>query len=276
MIMSILLLARATGVTFADDPMTQLTRNGEPVEATYIQHPVISQIVDGGVPGIPWMAVARLDRHRPHPRARREHRVQRLPGARLDPGARRLPAPPAAHPRRPAGVLATGSSRWPLAAIALIIAFNAEVTRLHPALHRRRLRCVLGEQLRHDPSLDTTPAHRDWIRPKRTKNAAQPGDQHDRGITVTGIVLVVVLITKFVREHLDRDHRHARADLLCDEGSASALRVRTMRPSSLVGRRVRPRVAEPGARDRSGVPSAPPHAGEQAYARASRPQLLES
>ena len=43
-------------------------------------------------------------RHRADPGAGRQHRVQRLPGARLDPGPGRLPAPPAAHPRRPAGV----------------------------------------------------------------------------------------------------------------------------------------------------------------------------
>ena len=39
------------------------------------------------------------------PGAGRQHRLQRLPGARLDPVAGPLPAPPAAHPRRPAGVL---------------------------------------------------------------------------------------------------------------------------------------------------------------------------
>ena len=39
-----------------------------------------------------------------HPRARGQHRVQRLPDARLTARPRRLPAPPARQPRRPAGV----------------------------------------------------------------------------------------------------------------------------------------------------------------------------
>ena len=39
-----------------------------------------------------------------HPRPCRQHRLQRLPGARLDPRPAQLPAPPVAHPRRPAGV----------------------------------------------------------------------------------------------------------------------------------------------------------------------------
>lgn len=42
MIMSILLLSRATGVVFADDPQTQLLDNGVPVGESYVQHPVIS------------------------------------------------------------------------------------------------------------------------------------------------------------------------------------------------------------------------------------------
>ena len=39
------------------------------------------------------------------PAARRQHRVRRLPADRLDPRPRRLPAPPAPQPGRPAGVL---------------------------------------------------------------------------------------------------------------------------------------------------------------------------
>ena len=39
------------------------------------------------------------DHDRVDPRARGQHRLQRLPGAGVDSGSRRLPAPPAAHPR---------------------------------------------------------------------------------------------------------------------------------------------------------------------------------
>ena len=48
----------------------------------------------------------------------------------LAPGARRVPATAAREPRRPAGVLATGSSSCALVAALLIVAFDANVTRL--------------------------------------------------------------------------------------------------------------------------------------------------
>ena len=55
--------------------------------------------VQGGVLRLPGRRGARLHRHRTDPHPRREHGVQRLPGARLDPRPRRLPPAPAAHPR---------------------------------------------------------------------------------------------------------------------------------------------------------------------------------
>ena len=44
-------------------------------------------------------------RHVRHPDPRRQHRLRRLPPAVVDHRPRRLPAPPARQPRRPAGVL---------------------------------------------------------------------------------------------------------------------------------------------------------------------------
>ncbi len=44
MVMSILLLAQATGVKYVDDPEHQLLRDGVPVGQGYEQHPVISQL----------------------------------------------------------------------------------------------------------------------------------------------------------------------------------------------------------------------------------------
>ncbi len=60
------------------------------------------------------------DRHgdRADPGAGGQHRVQRVPGAGIGPGAAQLPAAPIAHPRRPVGVLQRnpvpvgGGSRW--------------------------------------------------------------------------------------------------------------------------------------------------------------------
>ena len=72
---------------------------------SYVQHPVISQLSSAVFQSAPVDGGLRRHRHRPHPRARGQHGVQRLPRARLDPRARRVPAAAAAHPRRPAGVL---------------------------------------------------------------------------------------------------------------------------------------------------------------------------
>ncbi len=48
-----------------------------------------------------------------------------------------------------------------LAAIAFVVAFQAEVTAADPALHRRRVRVVHAEPDRHGAALDPVPAHRD-------------------------------------------------------------------------------------------------------------------
>ena len=88
------------------------------------------------------------------PGAGRQHRVQRLPGARLDPGPGRLPAPPAAHPRRPAGLQQRHHRCWPASPIVLIVAFDARGHRADPALHRRRVRLVHAQPDRHGPALD--------------------------------------------------------------------------------------------------------------------------
>ena len=68
--------------------------------------------------------------HGGDPDPRRQHRLQRLPGALLAARARQLPAAPARQPRRPARVLERDRrcSRW--SRRLLIVAFDADVTRL--------------------------------------------------------------------------------------------------------------------------------------------------
>src|SRR4029077_12919811 len=85
------------------------------------------------------------------PGARRQHGLQRLPRARLDPRAGPLPAAPAAHPGRPAGrspphpprqrqlhtrgdvlPFSTGILILAAFAVVLVLGFQAEVTRLIP------------------------------------------------------------------------------------------------------------------------------------------------
>ncbi len=53
MVVSILLLAQATGVRFVEDPSTQLTLNGGPIPADYAQHPTIGQLAATVFEGFP-------------------------------------------------------------------------------------------------------------------------------------------------------------------------------------------------------------------------------
>ncbi len=119
-----------------------------------------------GVPRLPARALPDRRRHRADPGAGRQHRVQRLPGAGLDPGAGPLPAAPAAHPRRPAGVL----QRHPVPGVRGDRVRRRVPGRGHradPALHRRRVRLVHAQPDRHGPALDAAAAHRD--RPGRAR-----------------------------------------------------------------------------------------------------------
>ena len=68
--------------------------------------------------------------HRGDPGPRREHRVQRLPGARLAARPRQLPAAPARATAATGSCSRTGSCCWAPSPSLLIVAFDAEVTRL--------------------------------------------------------------------------------------------------------------------------------------------------
>ena len=84
-------------------PRPSCYANGAPVGEDYTQKTGHRPARRRGVLGNFSPGFYLVDRRdRADPGAGREHRVQRLPGARLDPGPGRLPAPPAAHPRRPA------------------------------------------------------------------------------------------------------------------------------------------------------------------------------
>lgn len=52
-LMAILLLARATGVRYVEDPASQLLRDGVPVGEDYVQHPVLGQLADAVFEGAP-------------------------------------------------------------------------------------------------------------------------------------------------------------------------------------------------------------------------------
>ncbi|CAA9314232.1 MAG: Uncharacterized amino acid permease, GabP family, partial [uncultured Nocardioidaceae bacterium] len=115
---------------------------------------------------------------RRHPPGRGQHRVQRLPGARLDAGQGRFPAASARRPWGPAGL--QQRDRHPR---AVRDAAHRGLRRRghppHPALHRRGLRLLHAQPARHDAALDAPPAHRDQSR-RAAPDAPLPGDQRVR------------------------------------------------------------------------------------------------
>ena len=106
MMMSVIVLANQMGLKYVDphdlDRLTDRRRSRCPRD--YDQHTVIAQIAravfDDFSPGL----LLRRHRHRRDPGAGRQHRLQRVPGARLDP-RRGRPRPAGARlARRPAGL----------------------------------------------------------------------------------------------------------------------------------------------------------------------------
>ena len=95
MFMGLIALASLTGVRIAEDPATQIVDRPARLPAA---HPGRAAR-RGGVRGVPSGVGVRHRGDRADPGAGRQHRVQRVPGARLDPVPGRLPAAPAAHPR---------------------------------------------------------------------------------------------------------------------------------------------------------------------------------
>ena len=145
--------------------------------AGYIQHPTISQLAetifgDASIPFYIVVAATGTD-----PGLCQQHRLQRLPGAGLHPGRRRLPAAADAHPRRPAGL----QQRHPRPGGGRAGPDPLVRRRRHPAdpaLHRGGLRILHGQPAGHDPALE--PAAADH--PDRPVAAAHPqvpdGEQH--------------------------------------------------------------------------------------------------
>lgn len=272
MIMSILLLSRATGVMFADDPMTQLTRDGVPVEETYVQHPVISQLSTAVFHNFPWMAVI----------------VSVVTGLILVLAANTafngFPVlgsilakdgylPRQLHTRGDRLAFSNGIVTLALAAIALIIAFDAEVTRLIQLY-------IVGVFVSFTVSQFGMIKH--WTRHLRTEADPAVRAQMKRsrvinsvGFAMTATVLVIVLVTKFTHgayiaiiamfvvfvlmQSIHRHYAQVRAELAlgADAASARALPSR-VHAIVLVSHLHRPTMRA------------------LAYARASRPQILEA
>ncbi len=146
-------------------------------------------------------------RHRPDPDPGREHRLQRLPAAGLDPGPAPLPAPPTAHPRRPAGLLQRhrrpGGGRRRA---------DLRVRRLrhppHPPLHPGRVHLLHALPDRHGPALEPGPAHR--ARPgARRRHPPRPRPSTPSAPCSPAWCWSIVLATKFTQGAYLAVHRRA-------------------------------------------------------------------
>ncbi len=113
-----------------------------------------------GLPRLPDRALSDRRRHGVDPGAGRQHRLQRISRAGIDSGPGPFPAPAAAHPRRPAGVLQRHSVPG-VRRCRVRRGVPRRGDRAHPALHRRGVRVVHAEPDRHGAALDPAVAHRD-------------------------------------------------------------------------------------------------------------------
>ena len=133
---------------------------------------------------------------RADPGAGREHRVQRLPGAGLDPRPGPVHAAADAQPRRPAGVQ---QRHRPAGAVRrrADLRLRRAVDQADPAVHRRGVRLVHVQPGRAWSGTGTGCCARRPTGPSGAPRTAAGRSARSRFVT-TGTVLVVVLVTKFL------------------------------------------------------------------------------
>ena len=195
MVVSVVTLANVMKVRFAQDPATQLLRDGVPVGGSYHQDPVIGQLAKGIFdhfsPGFYLVAAATgvilvLA-------ANTAFNGFPVLGSIL---ARDGYLPRQLHTRGDRLAFSNGIIILAGFAIVLIVAFNAEVTRLIQLY-------IVGVFVSF--TISQTGMVRHWTRLLRDEQ--DPGNRarmirsrviNTIGLTLTGIVLVIVLITKFL------------------------------------------------------------------------------
>ena len=271
-ILSILVLARATGVHYVEDPASQLLRDGVPVGEEYVQHPVIGQLAETVFAGYPviFVGIAVVTGLILVLAANTAFNGFPVLGSIL---AKDGFLPRQLHTRGDRLAFSNGIVTLALAAVALIWAFDAQVTRLIQLY-------ILGVFVSF--TLSQLGMVRHWTRELRTEPdpAGRRRMQRSRiinsvGFGMTSVVLVLVLVTKFalgawiaivamavvfalmkaIRRHYDQ----VRAELALGEDPAAA-RALPSRVHALV---LVSRLHKPTMR-------------AIAYARASRPQVLEA
>ncbi len=272
MMLSILLLARATHLQLADDPADQLVSGGTPVGPSYVQHPVISQLSAAvfGSGGFMYVVIAIVTGLILVLAANTAFNGFPVLGSVL---ARDGFLPRQLHTRGDRLAFSNGIVTLAAGAIVLIWAFHAQVT------HLIQLYIVgvfvsftlsqLGMTRHWTRELTATqdPARRAAMRRSRVINAF--------GFCLTAVVLVVVLVTKFVRgawiailammcvfvvmKAINRHYARVRKELaLGDDLTEVRALPSRVHAIVLVSRLHRPTVRA------------------LAYARASRPQELEA
>ena len=175
MMLSIIVLAKISGLRFAENVSEQLLLNGEHGEATkagvqfpngetYVQDPVIGQLAKSIFDNLPLMAAVVTTVTGLILVLAANTAFNGFPVLGLDPRPGPLPAPPDAHPGRPARLQQRHRDPGRLRDRA-----HRRLRRrgdaADPALHRRCLRLVHVEPDRHGPALD--PAARDRAGPGR-------------------------------------------------------------------------------------------------------------
>ncbi|MET7282652.1 APC family permease [Kribbella sp. NPDC005582] len=194
MLMSILFLADKIRLRFAEDPATQLTQNGEPIGPGYAQKTVIAQIADSVFSNFPpgfylvigaTMLILVLA-------ANTAFNGFPVLGSIL---ARDGFLPRQLHTRGDRLAYSNGIILLALCAIGLIVAFDAEVTKLIQLY-------IVGVFVSF--TLSQFGMIRHWTRHLKSETDGGKRNQMMRsrvintvGLTMTGIVLVIVLLTKF-------------------------------------------------------------------------------
>ena len=274
-VISILVLARATGLRYVEDPVSQLLRNGVPVGDTYVQHPVIGQLTETIFRGFPGATVATVV-------------VSIVTGIILVLAANTafngFPVlasilardgylPRQLHTRGDRLAFSNGILTLAAAAVALIVVFDAQVTRLIQLY-------IVGVFVSF--TLSQLGMVRHWTRHLGTSADEQERKQMRRsritnaaGFILTATVLLVVLVTKFVHgawiailamafvfalmQSIHRHYNSVREELaLGDDAEAARALPSRVHAIVLVSHLHRPTMRA------------------IAYARASRPQVLEA
>ncbi|MFN2540242.1 MAG: APC family permease [Mycobacteriales bacterium] len=196
MVMGVVTLANLTHLRFAEDPATQLLRNGQPVGDSYVQDPVIGQLAHAVFSGFSpaFYLVAAATGIILVLAANTAFNGFPVLGSIL---ARDGYLPRQLHTRGDRLAFSNGIVVLAGAAIVLILAFDAQVTKLIQLY-------IVGVFISF--TLSQTGMIRHWTRLLRTETDAAARGHMRRarvintiGLGMTGIVLVIVLATKFVR-----------------------------------------------------------------------------